>query len=99
MKLSEFKQIIKEEIDKALNESSSSTKDPETIKSNFNDDVAGFYVVKGGGYGDNEEYWNEDKVKKWILFTTDDNEVDKYRKDGYTIVEITEDGDIDIGAY
>jgi len=103
MKKSELKQIIKEEISKVLKEAeeSKATTDSATIKSNFDNDVTGYYIVKGGTFGGNEEYWNEDKVKKWIFYTPDYDEAnqDKYTKDGYTRVELTEDGEIDIATF
>ena len=103
MKKSELQQIIKEEINKVLKEAeeSEATTDPETIKSNFDNDVTGYYIVKGGTFGGNEEYWNEEKVKKWIFYTPDYDEAnqDKYTKDGYTRVELTEDGEIDIATF
>jgi hypothetical protein len=99
MKKSELQQIIKEEIRKVLKEASSkSTTNAKDIKTNFEDRVEGFYVVKGGHTGGK---WHESKVKTWLLFTPDFKEAtqDKYIKDGYTRVEIARNGNIDISNY
>ncbi len=99
----QFRKLIREEIRSVLKEvkTSIATTDPATIKSNFDNDVTGYYIVKGGTFGGNEEYWNEEKVKKWIFYTPDYDEAnqDKYTKDGYTRVELTEDGEIDIATF
>jgi hypothetical protein len=103
MTKTELRSLIREQIKKVMLEANASkaTTDPETIKSNFNNDVTGYYIVKGGQFGSNKEFWNEDKVKKWIFYTPDYNEAnqDKYAKDGYTRVELTEDGEIDIATF
>jgi len=103
MKKSEFRSLIREEIKKVIAEAKASkaTTDSATIKRNFDNDVTGFYIVKGGQFGDNKEFWNENKVKKWIFYTPDYDEAnqDKYTKDGYTRVELTPGGDIDIATF
>ena len=103
MNKQELRSLIREQIKKVMLEAkeSKATTDPETIKSNFNNDVTGYYIVKGGQFGSNKEFWNEDKVKKWIFYTPDYDEAnqDKYVKDGYTRVELTEDGEIDIATF
>jgi hypothetical protein len=103
MTKTELRSLIREQIKKVMLEAkeSKATTDPETIKSNFNNDVTGYYIVKGGQFGSNKEFWNEDKVKKWIFYTPDYDEAnqDKYVKDGYTRVELTEDGEIDIATF
>ena len=80
---------------------SKATTDSATIKSNFDKDVTGFYIVIGGQFGSNPESWNEAKVKKWIFYTPDYDEAnqDKYAKDGYTRVEIQRSGEIDIATF
>jgi hypothetical protein len=103
MTKTELRSLIREQIKKVMLEAkeSKATTDPETIKSNFNNDVTGYYIVKGGQFGSNKEFWNEDKVKKWIFYTPDYDEAnqDKYVKDGYTRVELTPGGDIDIATF
>jgi len=103
MNKQELRSLIREQIKKVMLEAkeSKATTDSATIKSNFNNDVTGYYIVKGGQFGSNSEFWNEDKVKKWIFYTPDYNEAnqDKYVKDGYTRVELTEDGEIDIATF
>ena len=103
MNKSELRSLIREEIKKVMLEAKAlkATTDPETIKSNFDNEVRGFYIVKGGQFGSNPESWNEAKVKKWIFYTPDYDEAnqDKYVKDGYTRVELTEDGEIDIATF
>jgi len=103
MNKSELRSLIREQIKKVMLEAkeSKATTDPETIKSNFNNDVTGYYIVKGGQFGSNKEFWNEDKVKKWIFYTPDYDEAnqDKYVKDGYTRAELTPGGDIDIATF
>ena len=99
----ELRSLIREQIKKVMLEAKASkaTTDPETIKSNFDNEVMGFYIVKGGQFGSNPESWNETKVKKWIFYTPDYDEAnqDKYAKVGYTRVELQRSGEIDIATF
>ena len=103
MTKSELRSLIREEIKKVMLEAKASkaTTDAATIKSNFDNDVAGYYIVIGGQFGSNKEFWNETKVKKWIFYTPDYDEAtqDKYAKDGYTKVELSSGGEIDIATF
>ena len=109
MKKSELRQIIKEEIKKVLkeNENDKTINDPKIIKQNHNDYVDGFYVFKGGSSfekgtssrmgGKEYSQFDPDKAKA-ILYSTNENDIKKYKKDGYTIVSII-DGNPDIQKY
>ena len=106
MKKSELKQIIREEISKVLKENIK-TNDPKIIKQNHNDYVDGFYVFKGGSSfekgtssrmgGKEYSQFDPDKAKA-ILYSPNENDIEKYKKDGYTIVSII-DGNPDIQKY
>ena len=109
MKKSELRQIIKEEIKKVLkeNENDKTINDPKIIKQNHNDYVDGFYVFKGGSSfekgtssrmgGKEYSQFNPDKAKA-ILYSPNENDIEKYKKNGYTIVSII-DGNPDIQEY
>ena len=109
MKKSELRQIIKEEIKKVLkeNENDKTINDPKIIKQNHNDYVDGFYVFKGGSSfekgtssrmgGKEYSQFDPDKAKA-ILYSPNENDIEKYKKDGYTIVSII-DGEPDIASY
>ena len=109
MKKSELRQIIKEEIKKVLkeNENDKTINDPKIIKQNHNDYVDGFYVFKGGSSfekgtssrmgGKEYSQFDPDKAKA-ILYSPNENDIEEYKQDGYTIVSII-DGNPDIQKY
>ena len=106
MKKSELRQIIKEEIKKVLKENIK-TNNSKIIKQNHNNGVDGFYVFKGGSSfekgtsprmgGKEYSQFDPDKAKA-ILYSPNENDIEKYKKDGYTIVSII-DGNPDIQEY
>jgi hypothetical protein len=106
MKASEFKKLIREEIRKALKESVKTT-NPEIIRQNHEDMLDGFYVFKGGSsfgkgpssYMGGNEYsqFDPDKAKP-ILYSPNEADIEKYKKDGYVIVSNI-DGESDIAEY
>ena len=109
MKKSELRQIIKEEIKKVLkeNENDKTINGSEIIKQNLEDYVDGFYVFKGGSsfekgtspYMGNSEYSQFDLDEaEAILYSPNENDIKKYKKNGYTIVSII-DGNRDIQKY
>ena len=106
MKKSELQQIIREEISKVLKENIK-TNNPKIIKQNHNDYVDGFYVFKGGSSfekgtssrmgGKEYSQFDPDKAKA-ILYSPNENDIEEYKQDGYTIVSII-DGNPDIQEY
>jgi len=100
MKKSELRQIIREEISKVLKENIK-TNNPKIIKQNHNDYVDGFYVFKGGSsfekgtssYMGGKEYsqFDPDKAKA-ILYSPNEEDIEEYKTDGYTIVSIDKEG-------
>lgn len=87
MKISQLKQLIKEEIVKVLNENTKLN-----LKKN------GIYILDGGL--NNNDEWDEKSLKKAkvLYYTTDfkDPKLKNFEKDGIVHVEITNDGDIDV---
>jgi len=76
------------------------TTNAKKIEQYFNQGIDGYYLVKGGDHGENEEYWDQSGVEKWILYSPDwDKKIEnKYVEDGLTKVEL-EDGEFNIGKY
>ena len=98
MKKSKLKQIIKEEIQKVLNEERD-LNDKE-IMSNLKNEKEGVYVLKGGL--DRQGGWNEESLQKGkpLYYTTDttDPKLESYKKDGIVFITI-ENGEMEVEEY
>ncbi len=109
MKKGELRSLIREEIKRVLKEnvssSKSKTQDPKIIKQYHDSTVVGFYVAKGGtsfgpGSAFDDDYNQFDPEKaKWLMYSPNENDVEKYKKDGYVHLTIDNSGNVDIGEY
>jgi hypothetical protein len=109
MNKQELKSLIREEIQKILKENASSpkskTQDPKTVKQYHDVKAVGFYVAKGGtSYGPGSafdvDYNQFDPEKaKWLMYSPNENDVEKYKKDGYIHITIDKSGETDIAEY
>jgi hypothetical protein len=98
MKLSQLKQIIKEEIQSALNEAKSTT-DIKTIKANLQRSKDGIYILQGGVVNGRWDFESLAKATP-LYYTTDfrDPKLNSFQGDGMVKVDI--DGEnIDISEY
>ena len=98
MKKSELRQLIKEEIQKVLDEERDLS--DKEIMSDLKNEKEGVYVLKGGlerGGG-----WNEDSLQKGkpLYYTTDtiDPKLKLYKKDGMVWITI-ENGEMEVEKY
>ena len=98
MKKSELKQLIKEEIQKVLDEERDLS--DKEIMSDLKNEKEGVYVLKGGlerGGG-----WNEDSLQKGkpLYYTTDtiDPKLELYKEDGMVWITI-ENGEMEVEKY
>ena len=109
MNKQQLRNIIQEEIRKVLREGASApkplTKDPKTVKQYHDSTVVGFYVAKGGtsfgpGSAFDDDYSQFDpETAKWLLYSPNENDVEKYKRDGYVHLTIDQSGNVDIGEY
>ena len=98
MKKSELKQLIKEEIQKVLDEERDLS--DKEIMSDLKNEKEGVYVLKGGL--EKNGRWNEDSLQKGepVYYTTDttDPKLKSFQEDGMVWVTI-ENGEMEVAEY
>ena len=98
MKKSELKQLIKEEIQKVLDEERDLS--DKEIMSDLKNEKEGVYVLKGGL--EKNGRWNEDSLQKGepVYYTTDttDPKLKSFQEDGMVWVTI-ENGEMEVVEY
>ena len=100
MKVSQLRQLIREEIKQVILNEGQSTNDKKTIRKFLKDFKDGIYILKGGLEKDGG--WNEDSLQKGTpLYYTpnfNDPKLKSFQKDGIVKVDI-EDGEANVAQY
>lgn len=101
MKVSELKQLIKEEISKVLKKKVEVSTNAKTIRKYFNNGQVGVYVFKGKNINGTPVYYTSDIMAYGTVQDVKDKNLEKYMDiPGYVFADINSEGEeADVKTY